>query len=179
MVPMRDHEKAAANANFKVDAKKLISLCDAYKKRKYIEELEILNNELGGAEGLLDALQIGDYNKGISVESLEVRERVFGTNHKEPPGRSGFCNMVLAALDDFMLKLLIICAIFSIVVEIGFNINNPEKLATAWIEGFAILVAVAVVSLVSAWSDFKKEGQFLEQQKLEELSKNVSIYFCP
>jgi len=97
----------------------------------------------------------------------------FGTNHKDLPGRSGFCNMVLAALDDFMLKLLIVCAIFSIVVEIGFNISNPEKLATAWIEGFAILVAVAVVSLVGAWSDFKKEGQFLEQQKLEEKSKTV------
>jgi hypothetical protein len=83
--------------------------------------------------------------------------------------------MVLAALDDFMLKLLIICAVFSIAFEVGFNINNPEKLKTAWIEGFAILMAVAVVSLVSAWSDFKKEGQFLEQQKLEELSKNVSL----
>jgi magnesium-transporting ATPase (P-type) len=174
MVPMRDHEKAKANANFKVDAKKLISICDAYKKRKYIEELDILTNELGGTEGLLDALQIDDYNRGISAESLDVRERVFGTNHKEPPGRTGFCKMVLEALDDFMLKLLIVAAVFSILVEIGFNIQDPQKLATAWIEGFAILVAVSVVALVSAWSDYKKEGQFLAQQKLEELSKNVS-----
>lgn len=176
-MPMRDHEKAAANANFKVEKRKLIDICDAYKRRKYIEDLDILVNELGGVDGLLDALQVEDYNKGISADSLDVRERVFGTNHKEPPGRTGFCNMVLAALDDFMLKLLIVCAIFSIIVEIGFNINDPAKLATAWIEGFAILVAVAVVSLVSAWSDYKKEGQFLEQQKLEELSKNVSSIF--
>jgi hypothetical protein len=53
---------------------------------------------------------------------------------------------------------LLFFATFSIVVEIGFNINDPEKLKTAWIEGFAILMAVAVVSLVSAWSDYKKEG---------------------
>jgi hypothetical protein len=83
--------------------------------------------------------------------------------------------MVLAALDDFMLKLLIVCAIFSICVDMGFSWNKPEKLKTAWIEGFAILMAVAVVSLVSAWSDYKKEGQFLAQQKLEELSQTVSI----
>ena len=82
--------------------------------------------------------------------------------------------MVKAALEDFMMRLLIVCAIFSIGVEVGFNINTPEKLATAWIEGFAILVAVAVVSLVSAWSDYKKEGQFMEQQKLEDKSKTVS-----
>lgn len=41
--------------------------------------------------------------------------------------------------------------------------RDPEHLATAWIEGFAILVAVAVVSLVTAGSDYKKEGQFLKQ----------------
>jgi hypothetical protein len=157
-----DHEKAAANANFKVDKKKLIDICDAYKRRKYIEDLDIIINELGGIEGLLDALQIEDFNKGISTTSLEIRERVYGTNHKDPPGRTGFCNMVLDALDDFMLKLLIVCAIVSIIVEIGFNVHNPAKLATAWIEGFAILVAVSVVALVSAWSDYKKEGQFLE-----------------
>ena len=102
---------------------------------------------------------------------------MFGTNFKELPGRTGFCNMVCAALDDFMLKLLIVCAFFSIVVEIGFNIKNPEKLKTAWIEGFAILVAVAVVSLVGAWSDYKKEGQFLEQQKIDNDSKMVSEAF--
>jgi hypothetical protein len=85
--------------------------------------------------------------------------------------------MVKAALDDLMLQVLIACAIFSIVVEVGFVAGgcdrSPtatkdaraecEKLKTAWIEGFAILTAVAVVSLFSAWSDHNKEKQFLEQ----------------
>ena len=38
-----------------------------------------------------------------------------------------------------------------------------EKLKTAWIEGFAILVAVVVVTLVSAVSDYQKDGQFIAQ----------------
>lgn len=176
-VPMKDNDRAAKSINFGIQKQQLIDVCDAYKKRKYVEDLDLVVNKLKKAEGILAALQVDDYTKGVNSETLDARELAFGTNHKELPGRTGFCNMVLAALDDFMLKLLIVCAIFSIVVEIGFNINNPEKLATAWIEGFAILVAVAVVSLVGAWSDYKKEGQFLEQQKLEELSKNVSIYF--
>jgi len=32
----------------------------------------------------------------------------------------------------------------------------------AWIEGTAILVAVSVVSFVTAWSDYSKEKQFLK-----------------
>jgi len=39
--------------------------------------------------------------------------------------------------------------------------------AHAWIEGAAILIAVAVVSLVTAVSDYKKEGQFLKQLEIE------------
>jgi hypothetical protein len=58
---MPDHQKAANNANFKVEKKKLVELCDAYKKRKYIEDLEMVVNEIGGADGILDALQVPDY----------------------------------------------------------------------------------------------------------------------
>ena len=71
-----------------------------------------------------------------------------------------------------MLKILIVCAIFSIVVDMSFA--TPAQRAYAWIEGTAILFAVAVVSGVTAWSDYEKEGQFLEQQLLEEKSKIVS-----
>jgi hypothetical protein len=61
--------------------------------------------------------------------------------------------MVLGALDDFMLKLLSVCACFSIVVDMGFAWGT-DKMATAWIEGAAIFLAVIVVSHVSAWSDY-------------------------
>ena len=54
---------------------------------------------------------------------------------------------------------------------------TPEQRAYAWIEGTAILFAVAVVSGVTAWSDYKKEGQFLKTQQMEENSKTVSIHF--
>ena len=100
---------------------------------------------------------------------------MFGTNYKEPLTITPFCTLLLMALDDFMLKILIVCAIFSIVVDMSFA--TPEERGHAWVEGTAILIAVAVVSLVSAWSDYKKEGQFLEQQRLEENAKVVSFTF--
>lgn len=66
-----------------------------------------------------------------------------------------FCSLFIAALNDLMLKVLIVCAIISISVEMGFA--DSSHLKYAWIEGTAILIAVFVVSLVTAWNDYKKE----------------------
>ena len=87
--------------------------------------MDILQSDFEGANGLLEALNT-DVKTGISANSLDARDKTFGSNSKDPPTRSGFCNMVLAALDDFMLKLLIVCAVVSIIVDVGFNINDPE-----------------------------------------------------
>lgn len=120
---------------------------------------------------MLDALDVNPIT-GISSADLEARDKVFGSNYKEPLKRTPFFTMLLAALDDFMLKILMICAVFSMIVDV--LLADPHERSHAWVEGFAILVAVAVVSNVSAWSDYKKEGQFLKQQQLEENSKIVS-----
>jgi hypothetical protein len=72
-----------------------------------------------------------------------------------------------------MLQVLIVCAIFSIVVDMSFAEGHER--AHAWIEGAAILIAVAVVSLVTAVSDYKKEGQFLKQLEIEIAGQVVTV----
>jgi magnesium-transporting ATPase (P-type) len=155
---MDDSLRAAQQGNFKVTKQQLIDIIECYRNRKFVEELTILNDVHHGESGIMQALDVANHQAGISTNSLKSREAAFGSNHKDLPTRSGFCSMVLAALDDIMLKVLIVCAVFSIIVDMSFAAGDPEKLKTAWIEGFAILFAVAVVSLVSAWSDYKKEG---------------------
>ena len=159
MPQLDDSVRAAFKANFKVNLSRLQDIIEAYRKRKYIEDLDSIQ-ELGGSSGLQDALDVNMSN-GIAASSLDVREKVFGSHHKDLPTRESFCSMVLGALDDFMLKLLIVCAFFSIVVDMGFAWGT-DKMYTAWIEGAAILFAVIIVSHVSAWSDYEKEGQFLK-----------------
>lgn len=39
-------------------------------------------------------------------------------------------------------------------------IMEEEERATAWIEGFAIIVAVLIVVFVTAFNDLKKEKEF-------------------
>ena len=48
-------------------------------------------------------------------------------------------------------------------------------LTVAWIEGFAILVAVAVVSLVGAFSDWRKEQQFVKMNNYSDSKKLLTV----
>lgn len=52
---------------------------------------------------------------------------------------------------------------------------HKEGGAPWYVEGVAIWAAVAVVSLVTAISDYQKEGEFLKKQIIEEQSKTVYI----
>lgn len=67
-----------------------------------------------------------------------------------------------------MLKILIVSAVISIAISMVFEKDK----SIAWVEGGAILVAVAVVSLVTAVNDYKKESQFIALNKFSD-SKNV------
>lgn len=99
---------------------------------------------------------------------------MFDTHHKDPPTRTPFYELLLGALDDIMLKILMICAIVSMTVD---YIMHKEGGNPWYVEGLAIWFAVAVVSLVTAISDYQKEGEFLKKQLIEENSKVVSIEF--
>jgi len=159
-----------------VTAEELRTIIEKYRQREYVDDLDYIENHLGGVESILDKLDL-DPTAGASANSLGAREAAFGTNFKPPPQRTGFCVLLYQALDDFMLKLLIVCAIIQIVIDMSFA--DAHDLAHAWIEGFGILVAVAIVSLVTAWSDHSKEEQFLKQQSLAESTKTVSHILFP
>ena len=51
---------------------------------------------------------------------FKEREEHFGSNYKAPQKRTPFCRLFLGALDDFMLKLLLVCAVVSISIDMGF-----------------------------------------------------------
>lgn len=84
-----------------------------------------------------------------------------------------FCKLFIMALDDFMLKVLIVSAVLSLTLEMIFA--KPEDRNTAWIEGFAILLAVFVVSMVTAVNDYQKEKQFLALQAVGDSKKYVLV----
>lgn len=69
-----------------------------------------------------------------------------------------------------MSILFLVCGIISIVLSMAFFDNEERK--TGWVEGFAILMAVLIVVMVTAVNDYTKERQFRElQKKLDSASR--------
>jgi magnesium-transporting ATPase (P-type) len=57
---------------------------------------------------------------GIDIGEKFNRAEHFGSNYKEPPTRTPYCKFFMGALEDFMLRLLLVCAVISISIEVGF-----------------------------------------------------------
>lgn len=64
---------------------------------------------------------------------------------------------MIDALEDFMLRVLLLAGVVSIILEM---ISAADHWTTAWIEGFAIILAVFIVVTVTAVNDRKKELEF-------------------
>jgi magnesium-transporting ATPase (P-type) len=47
---------------------------------------------------------------GLTITDIQERELHFGTNRKDPPVRTPFLVFFFKAFDDFMLKMLLVCA---------------------------------------------------------------------
>lgn len=73
--------------------------------------------------------------------------------HKQPPSK----NIVLLFIDaikDPMLLVLLVLAVVSIVLGVAFPEDESERVL-GWIEGAAIICAVLIVSVVTAFNDWR------------------------
>jgi len=89
-----------------------------------------------------------------------------------------FLRLCWDALHDMLLIILLVCAI----VSIGLSFYQPPKKEgeedeqnLEWIEGVAILAAVLVVVIVTAFNDWRKERQFRGLQNRIEKDHFTSV----
>jgi len=130
--------------------------------------------DLGGLKELCDKLhtntKTGLFSKrkcasAPSKELYPFRVEKYGTNTftQEPP--TSFLSLMLDALNDKMLIVLIVAGIINIALGIVENASENWEETTGWIDGFAILLAVAVVVIVTAFNDHSKEAKFRKMDK--------------
>ena len=127
-----------------------------YKERGiFYKDLEKIR-ELGGSDGIMEKLKT---ELKIGIRSIDNRENDFGSNkifiEPVPP----FCSYVMEALDDLMIRILIVAAVIQIILGATPLSEDPSK---DWIDGFSIIIAVLVVTIVGSVTNYQKETKFHE-----------------
>ncbi|KAH9440162.1 hypothetical protein Pst134EB_030791 [Puccinia striiformis f. sp. tritici] len=170
-------ETTTQNHSFAITTDQLNSLIDP----KSIKTLA----DLGGPRKLTELLQT-DLDKGLNnlQETLPNRRTTFGLNVLPEKSTKSIFELIWAALQDKVLIILIIAAIISLALGLYTTFGTPPKSYTDsngrtitepqvdWVEGVAILVAVAIVTLVGSVNDYQKELQF---KKLNAKKEDRSI----
>ncbi|KJZ69243.1 hypothetical protein HIM_11366 [Hirsutella minnesotensis 3608] len=105
------------------------------------------------------------------------RKRVFGENRLPERKSKSFLQLAWVALQDRVLILLSIAAVVSLALGLyqTFGQTHHEGAKVDWVEGVAIIVAIAIVVIVGALNDWQKERQFqkLNTKKEDRLVKVI------
>ena len=114
---------------------------------------------LGGARALCAALS-SDAASGVdgSAASLAARRSAFGSNVLPGAKRESWWKLFFATFRDEVIIILIVAAVISIII--GSIPDVAEDPSSGWIDGLAILLAVAIVACVTATNDYRKSAQF-------------------
>jgi Ca2+-transporting ATPase len=125
---------------------------------------ELPNSPLSGSE------KPATTSHGKKGEAFFDRKRIFGMNHLPEKKSKSFLLLVWIALQDKIMILLGVAAVVSLALGLyqTFGQESHEGGGVEWIEGVAIIVAIAVVSLVGAANDWKKERQFQKLNKKKD-----------
>ena len=145
---------------FDISASTLEELMSFYKERgSDFRDLKQIEN-LGGIDEILNKLQTNPKN-GISSEKNRIE--FFGSNKVFVEPVPPFCSYVWEALEDLMIRILIISAIVQIVLGATLG-EDPSK---DWVDGLSIVIAVLVVTLVGSITNWKKENKFHELNDIQ------------
>eukprot|EP00359_Climacostomum_virens_P006958 CAMPEP_0204919972 /NCGR_PEP_ID=MMETSP1397-20131031/17116_1 /ASSEMBLY_ACC=CAM_ASM_000891 /TAXON_ID=49980 /ORGANISM="Climacostomum Climacostomum virens, Strain Stock W-24" /LENGTH=971 /DNA_ID=CAMNT_0052093617 /DNA_START=369 /DNA_END=3284 /DNA_ORIENTATION=- len=112
-------------------------------------------HSMGNIQGLAAALKT-DLVKGRSDSSDLEAERAqrFGRNDPIVKPLVPFWRFFLDALNDTMMKVLLVAAAVSLIVGC---VDDPSE---GWLDGVAILIAVMIVVMVASTNDYMKQKQF-------------------
>ncbi|KAJ3089614.1 Calcium-transporting ATPase 10, plasma membrane-type [Quaeritorhiza haematococci] len=106
------------------------------------------------------------------VADLDNRAKIFGKNVIEPPPPPNLFKMVYERIaGDTILKVLIGGAILALIV----GMIPPDNRADGWHDSVAIMVAVVLVSTVTAGNDYAKEKKFKKLLLLQSAKRTKVI----
>ncbi|KAK3817617.1 MAG: PMCA-type calcium-translocating P-type ATPase [Benniella sp.] len=147
-----------------------------------------LPRDIGGIDKICDGLHVnpkeglksdegGDGLGSSDQPKFEERSQQFGNNILPTVKSATFWELVLKAYNDRTLILLSIAAVVSLLVSFYEDYgphHKPGQPRVGWVEGTAILVAVAAVVFTNAINDYQKERQFRKLNAKKD-DRNVKL----
>lgn len=118
--------------------------------------------KLGGATKIAAALGT-NLQTGLSKAQVAANREKYGENKLPEKEARGFWDHFAEAFEDTTLRILIGSAVSSIAFGFLFQGESTEI-----VQGVAILVAVAIVSLVNSFQNWSKDREFKSLAKLKE-----------
>lgn len=130
-------------------------------------QAKVKTRKIGGSiEELMGELRVD--LQGIDDATIEARANFFGPNTIPEARLKTFCELCFEALQDFTLILLMVSGTVQFILAYSSAETagpcHEFPSSTHWIEPFTIYLAVAVVCLVAAGTDYAKQGQLKRQQ---------------
>uniref|UniRef100_J3MUF6 Calcium-transporting ATPase n=1 Tax=Oryza brachyantha TaxID=4533 RepID=J3MUF6_ORYBR len=151
---------ATASRSFPIELEKLTALNRDHDN--------VMLQEVGGVKGLSDLLK-SNLDKGISPNEDELLERrgVYGANRYPRKKRKSILRFVFEACKDLTLIILMVAAAISL--TLGMTTEGADE---GWYDGGSIFLAVFIVILVTAISDYRQSLQF---RHLNEEKQNIQV----
>ncbi len=104
------------NKQFGIQVNELTDLVNKYMQREHgSDDVDFMESK-GGEQWLANGL-LTDMKNGISPESINEREAYFGTNKKDKIEVPSLFAFMMDALEDFMLRILLVAGVVSIILE--------------------------------------------------------------
>ncbi|KAI3925760.1 hypothetical protein MKX01_003319 [Papaver californicum] len=132
------------------------------------KKLDLLHQHFEGMENLIKVLG-ADSENGINddAETIRQRQSIFGSNTYQKPPPKGIFHFVLEAFKDLIILILLVAA----TLALAFGIKQ-HGFKEGWYEGGSIFVAVFLVVVVSAGSNYRQSRQF---EKLSKVTNNIKV----
>ncbi|PRP84217.1 P-type ATPase [Planoprotostelium fungivorum] len=145
-------------------------LKDLIRNRETGQSREDLHNRFNGIHGLAQKLK-SDTSSGLPSKEASTgfssRKEQYGTNVIPQRPATSYFEFLKDALSDRTLIILIIAAVVSLVLGLIAPPKGEDR-STSWIEGASILLAVVIISNVTAANDYKKDRQFRQLAAITE-----------
>ena len=112
-----------------------------------------------------------DASKASGPDSFADRRRVYSDNRLPEKKPKNIFQLAWMAYNDKVLLLLTAAAIISLALGLyqTFGVEHkPGEPKVEWIEGVAIIVAIAIVVVVGAANDWQKERQFVKLNRKKD-----------